>query len=564
MIVNFAFIFALLAIAVCQVLSAQFIDDASLQLKVLHAISAFDKSDVPLKRRSLAIYAIDPMVPENSPDIWENNVKMFASVVLSHSRKAKHQAFYVFCVVGGDSHALSKYLPYSAPNTAFIKAPGVHGDLQAHISTIATLGDTIVSKFSSVLFLNQDARGPFEGRKDGKWWSRFVSTFDKNPSIGMVGSMISCEIGPHVQTHAFAMRSEVALEVFSEFNPRRAAGKKNKARHLETSISAETINLGHSISSLYYQRRFNRTVFSGGCVTQEGNSAAHRSNPTSWCDVQPQDALFMRFGGHPLRIRGYYCQGVLDAIAQATEKIAGAEPALQLVQPETIYGGKFHELYKEFNTEQWRDHNVSLLTSASAAVPGLHADKVCLLVRTSSMHGRAAANSTRLALTDLKQLVRSKHFPFLTVPFIIPFSCIFSHFHPFIPYVSVIFIRSAASAEQPQLGSLLLRHRRRSFRPRAQKHPGRVQGHSIKVPAHRHEVQTKGTAFVRTMCPLLRNGQLGKYSLPNSFEVFSLVTPYISVLHVSLPLRSIRCATRATPPRTRPCGRCRPWDSASG
>ena len=278
MISNFTSIILLCAITVCQVTYAQFIDDASLQLRLLKAISSFDKFGVPVKRRSLAIYAIDPMVPENSPDIWENNVKMFASAVLSHSQKAKHQAFYVFCVVGGSSHELSKYLPHNAPNVAFIKSPHSHGDLQAHISTIAALGDTIVSKFSSVLFLNQDARGPFEGRKDGKWWSRFAATFDNNPSIGIVGSMISCEISPHVQTHAFAMRSEVALEVFSEFNPRRIAGKKNKARHLETSISAETINLGHSISSLYYQRKFNRTVFGGACVTQEGNSAAHRSN----------------------------------------------------------------------------------------------------------------------------------------------------------------------------------------------------------------------------------------------------------------------------------------------
>lgn len=409
MFIKSVFYVTLWVISLCQLVHANFVDDATLQLNVLRAISAFDKDNVALKSRSLAVYTIDHITADNSPDIWENNVKLFVSAVLSHSRKAKHQAYYIFCVVGGAEHTLSKFLPFNAPNVAFIKAPGGHGDLLGHVNTIALLGDTIVSKFSSVLFLNQDARGPFEDRTDGRWWRRFVTTFEENPLVGIVGSMISCEIGPHVQTHAFAMRSEVAMEVFSEFNPRRIAGKKNRNRHLETSLSTETTSLGHAMSSLYYQRKFNRTVFAGACVTKEGNSPVYRSNPTSWCDVLPQDALFMRFGGHPLRIRGYYCQETLDAIARATEQIAISEPSLQLIQPETIYGGKFHALYKEFNAEQWRDRNVSLLSSAKAVVPGLAPEKVCLLVRTSSMHGSAAANKTNVVLTDLKQLIRSKY-----------------------------------------------------------------------------------------------------------------------------------------------------------
>ena len=398
---------------------ANFLDESTLQQTVLKEIVKLEKKGFTVQQRSLAIYFLDQSNADNSPDVVENNVKLFASAVFSHDETAAHQAFYIFCVVGGADNVLSRFLPYKALNTAFISAPKSHNDLLAHVHAIALLGDNLVNKFGSVLFLNQDARGPFEDRLNGKWWQRIVSVFQQNPSVGIVGPMISCEIGPHVQTHAFAMRSEVALKVLHEFNPKRAAGKKNKNRHLETSISEEAISMGHAIVSLYYQRRFNRTIFTGDCVINRGNNAFHRSNPTSWCGVSPQDALFLRFGGVPLRIKGYYCQDTLQKIAQVTEQIALAEPSAQLILPETIYGGHFYPLYKEYNAELWRDRSVQLVTAPTTSVvperkislkskSEVEDSKVCLLVRTSLMHGSEAQNKTKVILTDLKQLVQSK------------------------------------------------------------------------------------------------------------------------------------------------------------
>lgn len=390
--------------------AAKFLEDSALQLTVLQAISKFDEAGTSSLHRSLSIYNIDQKIAEDSPDITENNIKLFFAAVASHTTTVNHQAFYIFCVVGGAQNSLSRLLPADLPNSAYIKASGGHRDLVSHVHTVSILGDSIVSKFNTILFINQDARGPFEDRDNGKWWKRIVNLFDQNPKLGIMGPMISCEIQPHVQTHAFAMRSNVALEVMSEFYPERAAGKRNKNRHLEISLSADTIDLGYSISSLYYHNKFNRTVFSGNCEAKEGNSEVHRSNPTSWCDVDPSDALFMKFGGIPLRIRGYYCQESLDAIQRATQQIVDQEPQLKLTWPETIYGGHFHPLYKEFNIEQHRDRSVQIvgLPMSKEAHQRNENSKVCLLVRTSLMHGTAAAAKSKVVLTDVKLLAQSK------------------------------------------------------------------------------------------------------------------------------------------------------------
>ena len=398
------FSIALLCASLWRAVLAAFMVESDLQLTVLKELAKLEQAKIPVDRRSLAIYFLDRPHEENSPDVVGNNVKLFASAVAAHDEKADHRAFYIFCVVGGAKNPMSKFLPHSAPNVVFIDASNNHNDLLAHIHAVTVLGDSIVTKFGSVLFLNQDARGPFENRLQGKWWQRIVSVFKEHPTVGIVGPMISCEINPHVQTHAFAMRPEVALELFHEFNPRRIAGKRNKNRHIETSFSEEAVKLGYGLTSLYYQRQFNRTVFSGDCVNPEGNTAFHRSNPTSWCNVSPQDALFLRYGGHPLQIKGFYCQDTLTKIAVATEQIELAEPSLKLIQPETIYGGHFYPLHKEFNMEINRDRSVRAVTSA---VPSNN--KVCLLVRTFSMHGKAGHEKARAIVYDVKKLALSEY-----------------------------------------------------------------------------------------------------------------------------------------------------------
>ena len=346
------------------VIQSQFLSDSEVQLRVLQEISAYNKEKIPIDKRSLSVYYLPSAVSaDDSIDIIKNNLKVFVGAVLSHKRTAKHQAFYIFCIGGGEDNILNQYLPYNATNVAFIKTSIAHNDLFSHIHMVSLLGETIISKFHSVLFINQDVRGPFVDRVNGEWWKHFIDIMDENPSVALVGPLISCEMAPHVQTHVFAMRSDAVLEIFSEFNPRSSAGKRNRAKHIETTITAETRALGYDVSSIYYKNQFNKTVFDGSCPTREGNTAQYKSNPTSWCDVRPNETVFVKWGGLPLRIRGYYCQSTVEEIQRETARIAESEAQLQLSLPETLYGGKLHLLHKEYDQEIWRDRNVKILTT---------------------------------------------------------------------------------------------------------------------------------------------------------------------------------------------------------
>jgi hypothetical protein len=388
--------------------SAQYLSDAELQLRILQRIAAFDSDKIPISKRSLSMYYLGGShSEEDSIEVLENNLKIYSGAIKSHTNKADHHAFYIFSVANGQENVLSKHLPFEATNAAFIKSSAPHSDIMSHIQMVSLLGDTIISKFHSVLFLNQDARGPFVDRANGAWWKHFTSLLDNNPSVALMGPVISCEIAPHVQVHAFAMRSEAVLEIFSEFNPRSAAGKKNKAKHLETQLSIETQQLGHKIASIYYHRHFNKTVFDGQCISQEGNTALYKSNPTSWCGVQPKDLVFMKWGGHPLRIRGYFCQDTVEAIRTETIAIHDREN-LNLHLPETMHGGKYHMLYKEFDQELWLDRSVQKVTRRPKSKVLPESSKVCLIVRTSMMQGKGAYQNTRQVPTDVTMLIKCK------------------------------------------------------------------------------------------------------------------------------------------------------------
>ncbi len=55
-------------------------------------------------------------------------------------------------------------------------------------------------------------RGPLVLRDKGSWLVEYRRLLDNN-NVGLVGSTISCEATPHVQTHVFAMQSHLFLRV---------------------------------------------------------------------------------------------------------------------------------------------------------------------------------------------------------------------------------------------------------------------------------------------------------------------------------------------------------------
>jgi len=374
-----------------------FLNETSLQQEVLLNLKVLNSEGVGMERRSLVVYRIGETSNEDSLDVIVNNVRIFSAAVEAHNSSAHHQAFYIFRVVGGKRNPLSRHLPPRKANIVHTRCNHGDIDLPVHVHTINLLGEAVVSKFHSVLFLDQYARGPFGDRANGQWWNRITSVLDDYPGVGIVGPSISCEGSPHVQSHAFAMRSSAAIKVFAEFHPHTPAGKKNKDVVLETGVTATAQSLGYNISSLIYQRRWHETVFSG-CRNGSANHESLCKNPTNWCGIRPEDALFVKFGGPQLFQRGFYCQDTLDLIQQATMQIALREPSLHLSLPETLTGGPLHALSKEFNLESYRPMHNEIT------------QKVCFLVRSAIMHGRNATIGSRVVRMDVDLFISSESF----------------------------------------------------------------------------------------------------------------------------------------------------------
>lgn len=435
------------------------------------AISAKTTSDTALHisdtKRSLVLVHVGIMSAENSMDVMVNNIKMFSAAVSYHSTTAAQQAFYVFNVVGGFDNPLYRFLPPQGANVAIQHWEATTSDMKSHMRTTTMLGADILTQFGSVVFLNQYARGPFVGRKDGKWLSAFQDLLNR-PEIALVGPTISCEVAPHVHTHMFALKSSLVIPLFQEIAPGPAspdASWLGLVEKLEVGLSTLVQQKGHKIASLLHQHRTGNAVFNGTCLQGRGNAIESNSNPTTWCDLKPSEVEFMEWGGEPLRIPGYCCEDTVNAVTASTIEIAAQEPVLslgnstrtgmKLILPETVLGGPLYDLYKQYAQEVWKDRSVKTIpppelskrkSQNSAFLRGLQTGvhslvdlvdegdqteaNVCFLIRTASMHDASPENKalSNLLNMDLETLVQSllrqsnphwKAFFFLTdnVPF---------------------------------------------------------------------------------------------------------------------------------------------------
>lgn len=387
---------------------SSFVNESSLEPRVKYEANMMEQNNIPVTKRSLVIYHLGELSSEESIDVAENNVKLFTAAVIAHTSAARHSAFYIFRVVGGKKNILARHLPLGVPNAVISKCSHGTRDLIAHIQTVNALGPDLVSRFHSVVFLSHDARGPFEGRENGEWLNRITDLFTKHPLVGLLGATISCEIAPHVQSHAFAMRSKAALQIFEEFNPNTAAGRRNRASHLETTLSTVAVEMGYKLSSLAYERHWHEPEYVGRCIASSGNYRQHNSNPTSWCDIRPEEALFTKWGGPPLSLRGYFCQENIDNIHAATLKIAETEHSVHLALPETIFGGSLYALSKEYDLERWNDQSLKRVKFNSLPRGGETPQKVCLLVRAAAMQGKNAAKGSTTVHMDLDLFITSK------------------------------------------------------------------------------------------------------------------------------------------------------------
>lgn len=381
----------------------------------------------------LVLYHLGSIAHQDVLQVAINNVKLFVSAVLSDKQDSSHRTLYVFTVNGGTTNPLQQYLP-SVDYSVNVKTPLDIHDLQSHMLIVSSLGDIVLQQFKHVIMLSSEARGPFENRKTGLWWKPFTDLLTSYPTLGLVGPMMTCEGVPAVQTYTFAMPGNLVHKVFSLVQK---ATKKKHKRAIETAITVETQQLGRDISSLLLHRRYNATIYKQDCIRNTNIAAA---TSAAWCDLAPREVVFVHLGINILHNRGHYCQESIDRVVTATENVGLSEPQLRLSMPETMHGGRLFSLYKEYTQEVWRGRfatrfvgnkssmvrsagggtdttsSASSASSAIAATTGsststgdVAADKVCLIVRTSSSHGSEGRHkvATSAVQMDLPLLIQS-------------------------------------------------------------------------------------------------------------------------------------------------------------
>lgn len=199
---------------------------------------------------------------------------------------------------------------------------------------------------------------------------------------------------------------------------------EQEGRHLSSKSSKPK-----SLSAL----QVNKAIFDNRCFISHSNEK-NSSNPMKWCDLQPSDIVFARFGGTMLKTPGVMCEDAIKSISAATAAIAAAEPTLKLHMPESVYGGPYRELYRQYSVQQWRwqqpSPNMHFLDTAPTKAAkhsyfGMsskqHSDKsltaaaavplVCFLVRSASVHSLksdASQPASNLVKMDISLLINSK------------------------------------------------------------------------------------------------------------------------------------------------------------
>jgi hypothetical protein len=374
-------------------------------------LTDYQTQQVPLEQRSLVLFHIgDIGIAQNSIDIAGNNIKIFVSSVLHHSATAQQKAFYVFNVVKGMRNPLAIHLPSfeNRPNMVMLEWKQASSDLGTHLQTVGLIGRDMVSQFYSVVFLNQGVRGPLTSRTEGQWLIELNKLMYSN-NVALAGPTISCEVSPHVQTHAFSLRSDILPHVLSEMKQNMSTkfvSWQEMIASLEVGLTGVVMRAGYNVSALLYDRRGYSYFQEGKCLLKNGPKSRFALNPASWCDVTPEEVIFIKYGGEPMRTPGFMCNSTIAAMDDYLYALANKEPELKLIYPETLMGGHYYELYSEYNAEIVRDR------SPLPAPKQSNQPKVCFLVRVTSLNEVPPQENaySKLINKDVELLVTCKHY----------------------------------------------------------------------------------------------------------------------------------------------------------
>lgn len=202
---------------------------------------------------------------------------------------------------------------------------------------------------------------------------------------------------------------EVAPELMKkEHNLKQHKTHKQHKQHRQLSKTTSPLSAAQMNNLVFAATYDNR------CLTTLGTLGA-TTNPLLWCNLQPEEMLFIKFGGNVLKHPGILCDEALRTISEATIAM-DTKHKVQLTLPETLYGGIYKDLYRQYAQESWQWHHARVPPAPKQITSGNWAEVseplVCFMVRSASVHSakvNITEGPTRLVKMDLDLLILSKY-----------------------------------------------------------------------------------------------------------------------------------------------------------
>lgn len=227
------------------------------------------------------------------------------------------------------------------------RVPNQAIDLPAHMSNIMSSRRSY--KYKYYILLNCGARGPYFMHQptdnmpipSATWILRVTDPLRNGASA--VGSTISPEISPHIQTYAMALdhrAAEFAVSYWGLFSSLTSAGNvADKALlidNMEVGLSSALVKAGFYIASLDTRMQ---NIYSKGSKTAGDmfdNPTACRitdSKKSSGCEgVDPCEVIFVKYGGEISR-EGLVPQATIDKFSLQDTNVQSSIPPYGMLDP---------------------------------------------------------------------------------------------------------------------------------------------------------------------------------------------------------------------------------------
>jgi hypothetical protein len=354
------------------------------QKKLNNFITSMDSRNVPVEKRNFVIYFIGALDLKDSLEVGINNVRIFSNAVRQDQEKST--TFYWFNLIGGMDNVLRPYLPLDQANVADAEWMNTPSHTYNHFRTLGIFKHLLETKFSTIVFLNNHVRGPFIHIENGQWINMFSKLLHNENNVGLVGPTLSCEVSPHIQNYAFAIRSEIIPVILQEYSTfRKFDDVRLLHRRYDIGLTELIQRSGYNITSLQYTSRTGLPSFNGYCLPKPADLPDFTSalDPTRWCDIKIEEIVFFLWGGDVLR-SGFICERVRQYMVNLLMDYRKTYPSLKLFFPETLKAGALLHLYKEYDHEMWKEA-MRVQKPKVIEYDKLH-DKICFMVRTCWMH----------------------------------------------------------------------------------------------------------------------------------------------------------------------------------